>query len=148
MNILIYCQIWSIIFGVLYGEFLGFSLASLHTAHGVVPGLIPGWETVPLFESIGGEEFTFPIHRSHMVMTMIAVSVLVGLIHLNIGFLLGFSNIARHHGMKHAVLEKGSWIIIELGALVAALGYFGGNSVLTYAGAGILVLVMDLLNMG
>jgi V/A-type H+/Na+-transporting ATPase subunit I len=148
MNILIYCQIWSIIFGVLYGEFLGFSLASLHTAHGVLPGLIPGWETKILFESIGGEEFTFPIHRSHMVMTMIAISVFVGLIHLNFGFLFGFSNIARHHGMKHAVLEKGSWIIIELGVLLAALGYFGGNSVLTYVGAGILVLGIIMLTMG
>jgi V/A-type H+-transporting ATPase subunit I len=148
MNILIYCQIWSIIFGVLYGEFLGFSLASLHTAHGVMPGLIPGWETKILFESIGGEEFTFPIHRSHMVMTMIAISVFVGLIHLNFGFLFGFSNIARHHGMKHAVLEKGSWIIIELGVLIAALGSFGGNSVLTYVGAGILVLGIVMLTMG
>ncbi len=148
MDILIYCQISSLIFGVIYGEFLGFSLASLHTAHGVVPGLIPGWETIILFESIGGEEFTFPIHRTHMVMTMIGVSVLVGLLHLNLGFLMGFSNIARHHGMKHAVLEKGSWIIIELGALVAALGYFGGNSVLTYVGAGILVLGIVMLTMG
>ncbi len=148
MNILIYCQLWSGLFGIIYGEFLGFSLASLHTVHGVMPGLIPGWETITLFESIGGEEFTFPIHRSHMVMTMIVLSVLVGLIHLNLGFLFGFSNIARHHGMKHAVLEKGSWIIIELGVLVAVLGYFGGNSVLTYAGAGILVLGVVMLTMG
>ncbi|MGB9133309.1 MAG: V-type ATP synthase subunit I [Methanosarcina sp.] len=148
MNILIYCQIWSIIFGFIYGEFLGFSLASLHTAHGVMPGLIPGWETITLFEGIGGEEFTFPIHRTHMVMTMIGVSVLVGLLHLNLGFLFGFSNIARHHGMKHAVLEKGSWIIIELGVLVAVLGYFGSNSVLTYVGAGVLVLGVVMLTMG
>ncbi len=148
MDILIYCQISTLIFGVIYGEFLGFSLASLHTAHGVLPGLIPGWETITLFEGIGGEEFTFPIHRTHMVMTMIGVSVLVGLLHLNYGFLLGFSNISRHHGMKHAVLEKGSWIIIELGAVIAALGYFGGNSVLTYVGAGVLVLGIVMLTMG
>ncbi len=147
MDILIYCQIWSIIFGVIYGEFLGFSLASLHTVHGVTPGLIPGWETITLFESIGGEEFTFPIHRSHMVMTMIGLSVFVGLLHLNLGFLLGFSNIARHHGMKHAVLEKGSWMIIELGAILAAIGYFGGSA-LMYIGAGVLVLGIVMLTMG
>jgi V/A-type H+-transporting ATPase subunit I len=50
--------------------------------------------------------------------------------------------------MKHAVLEKGSWIIIELGVLVAVLGYFGSNSVLTYVGAGILVLGVVMLTMG
>jgi V/A-type H+-transporting ATPase subunit I len=148
MNILIYCQIWSLLFGVIYGEFLGFPLASTHGEHGSVAGLIPFWHTVNLFPSIGGEEFTFPIHRSHMVMTMIALSVLVGLIHLNLGFLFGFSNIARHHGMKHAVLEKGSWIVIELGVLVAVLGYLGGNSVLTYVGAGILLLGIVMLTMG
>jgi V/A-type H+-transporting ATPase subunit I len=149
MNILLYCQIWSLIFGVIYGEFLGFSLASLHTPEGSIPGLIPGWNTLILFESIGGEEFTFPIHRTHMVMTMIGLSVLVGLIHLNLGFLFGFLNISRHHGMKHAVLEKGSWIIIELGVLVAVLGYLGViPPVLTYAGAIILVLGVLMLTMG
>ena len=148
MDILIYCQISTLIFGVIYGEFLGFSLASLHTVHGVLPGLIPGWETITLFGGIGGEEVTFPVHRTHMVMTMIAISVMVGLLHLNLGFLFGFSNISRHHGMKHAILEKGSWIIIELGVLIAALGYFGGNSVLTYVGAGVLVLGVVMLTMG
>lgn len=147
MNILIYCQISAIIFGVLYGEFLGFSLASLHTAHGVTPGLIPGWETITLFESIGGEEFTFPIHRSHMVMTMIGLSVFVGLLHLNLGYLFGFSNILRHHGMKHAILEKGSWMIIELGAILAAAGYLGGSA-LMYVGAIVLVLGIVMLAMG
>ncbi|WP_255333891.1 V-type ATP synthase subunit I [Methanosarcina sp. KYL-1] len=148
MDILIYCQISTFIFGIIYGEFLGFSLASLHTAHGVVPGLIPGWETITLFPGLGGEHVTFPVHRTHMVMTMIAATVIIGLLHLNLGFLLGFSNINRHHGFKHAFLEKGSWIVIELGAIVAAAGYLGGNSGLTYVGAGVLVLGIVLLTMG
>ena len=104
MNILLYCQISAFIFGILYGELLGFPLASTHGEHGTVPGLLPFWETITLFPSIGGEEFTFPIHRSH--------------------------------------------IIIELGALVAVLGYFGGTSVLTYAGALILVIGVVMLTMG
>ncbi|AKB77091.1 V-type ATP synthase subunit I [Methanosarcina horonobensis HB-1 = JCM 15518] len=147
MNILIYCQISTFIFGIIYGEFLGFSLASLHTEHGSVPGLIPGWETIVLFEGLGGEEFTFPIHRTHMVMTMIAVTVLIGLLQLNLGFLLGFANISRHHGMKHAVLEKGSWLVIELGVLLAAIGYLNGTG-LAYVGAVILVLGIVMLTMG
>lgn len=148
MDILIYCQISTFIFGIIYGEFLGFPLASLHTEHGVVPGLIPGWNTIILFNGLGGEEFMFPIHRTHMVMTMIGVTVVIGLLQLNLGYLLGFANISRHHGIKHAVLEKGSWLIIQLGALVAAIGYLGGNSGLTYIGAGILVLGIVMLTMG
>jgi len=147
MNILIYCQISTLIFGIIYGEFLGFPLASMHGAEGTVQGLIPFWNTVTLFPGIAGETFTFPIHRAHMVMTMIGVSIFVGLLHLNLGFILGFINLS-HHSLKHAVLEKGSWMIIELGILVAALGYFGGNSVLTYVGAGILVLGIVMLTIG
>jgi len=148
MDILIYCQISTFIFGIIYGEFLGFPLASLQTEHGLVPGLIPGWNTIILFNGLGGEEFMFPIHRTHMVMTMIGVTVVIGLLQLNLGYLLGFANISRHHGIKHAVLEKGSWLIIQLGALVAAIGYLGGNSGLTYIGAGILVLGIVMLTIG
>jgi len=147
MNILIYCQISTFIFGIIYGEFLGFPLASMHGEHGLVPGLLPFWNTITLFPGLSGEEFTFPVHRTHMVMTMIGVSIFVGLIHLNLGFILGFINLS-HHGLKHAVLEKGSWMIIELGVLVAALGYFGGISGLTYVGVGILLLGIVLLTMG
>ncbi|NPE31503.1 V-type ATP synthase subunit I, partial [Methanococcoides sp. SA1] len=65
MNVLIYCQISTLIFGVLYGEFLGFPLASLHTDHGIIPGLIAGFETITLFNSpVGGEVITYPIHRT------------------------------------------------------------------------------------
>jgi len=148
MNILIYAQIWTFLFGIIYGEFLGFSLASLHVEGETLPGLLPFWNTVTLFPGIAGEHFTFPVHRTHMVMTMIAISIAVGLVHLNLGYILGFINISKHHGLKHAVLEKGSWMIIELGVLIAAIGYLGGISAVTYVGAGVLILGVALLAMG
>jgi V/A-type H+-transporting ATPase subunit I len=148
MNILLYCQISTFIFGIIYGEFLGFPLASLHTEGETVAGLLPFWNTITLFPGISGEEFTFPVHRAHMVMTMIGVSVAVGLLHLNLGYILGFINISKHHGLKHAVLEKGSWMIIELGVLFAALGYFGVISGLTSVGVVILLLGIVMLTMG
>jgi V/A-type H+-transporting ATPase subunit I len=148
MNILLYCQISTFIFGIIYGEFLGFPLASLHKEGETVAGLLPFWNTITLFPGISGEEFTFPVHRAHMVMTMIGVSVVVGLLHLNLGYILGFINISKHHGLKHAVLEKGSWMIIELGVLFAALGYFGVVSGLTYVGVVILLLGIVMLTMG
>jgi V/A-type H+-transporting ATPase subunit I len=79
---------------------------------------------------------------------MIGISVFVGLLHLNLGYILGFINLSKHHGIKHAVLEKGSWMIIELGVLVAALGYFGIAPGLTYVGAVILVLGIVMLTIG
>ncbi|MCC7577087.1 MAG: V-type ATP synthase subunit I, partial [Methanomethylovorans sp.] len=125
MQILIYCQVSTFIFGILYGEFLGFPLAGI-VSHGVVEaGLIPGFNTVDLFASpVGGEMITYPIHRTHLVMTMIVLTALIGVIHINIGYILGFINENRKHGFSAALLEKGSWIIIQLGILLGVLGYF------------------------
>lgn len=144
MDILIYCQISTAFFGIIYGEFLGFPLAGLHG----VPGLIPGWETMNLFSGIGGEMVTFPIHRTHMIMTMIAATSLIGLLHVNLGFLLGFVNINRRHGFMHAFLEKGSWIVIELGVIVAIASYMGGNSMLTNVGTIVAVVGLAMLTKG
>ncbi|WP_292469065.1 V-type ATP synthase subunit I [Methanolobus sp.] len=124
MNILIYCQISTLIFGVIYGEFLGFPLASLHTEHGVTEGLIKGFATVNLLASpVADEMITFPVHRTHLVMTMIIATALVGFIHINIGYLLGFINENRKHGISAAIFEKGSWFVIEIGLFLAILGY-------------------------
>lgn len=140
MDILIYCQISTFIFGILYGEFLGFSLASISIHEGssilTEPGLIPGFNTIDLFASpVGGEMITYPIHRVHLVMTMIVLTALIGVIHINIGYILGFINENRKHGFSTALFEKGSWMIIEVGILLIALGYTAVlPSVVTYAG--------------
>lgn len=126
MNVLIYCQISTLIFGVLYGEFLGFPLASLHTDHGVIPGLIAGFETITLFNSpVGGEVITYPIHRTHIVMTMIIATALIGALHVNFGYIVGFINERRNHGFAAAMFEKGSWLVVELGIILGVLGYTG-----------------------
>ncbi len=126
MTILIYCQISTLLFGILYGEFMGFPLASLHTDHGVVPGLIAGFETINLFASpIGGEMITYPIHRTHLALTLIVLTTLIGVAHINFGYMLGFINVNRMHGFKHAMLEKGSWLVTEVGIVVLILGYLG-----------------------
>ncbi|WP_340818966.1 V-type ATP synthase subunit I [Methanolobus sp. WCC4] len=150
MNILIYCQISTLIFGVIYGEFLGFPLASLHTDHGTVAGLIPGFETINLLASpVGDEMVTFPVHRTHLVMTMIIFTALVGFIHINIGYLLGFINENRKHGMSAAIFEKGSWFVIEAGLIIAVLGYAAMlPSVATIAGVVVFLIGFVMLLKG
>ncbi len=126
MDVMIYCQVSTLVFGLLYGEAFGFPLAGLHTEHASINGLIPGFETIELFASpFGNELITFPVHRTHLSITLIALTVVIGLIHVNLGFLLGFINENKKHGFKAAMFEKGSWVIIEIGALLAALGTLG-----------------------
>lgn len=138
MNILLYGQISAFLFGILYGEFLGFPLASYHGT----PGLIPGFETIELFETpFRGEVIGFPLHRSHLILTFIVTSVCVGILHVNLGFLLGFINEMRKHGLHAAIFEKGSWFVIELGILLLALGAMGMTSIVP----GALILVLGLI---
>ncbi len=120
-TVLIYCNISTLFFGILYAEFLGFPLAGLH-GH---PGLIPGWETIPLFSGLGSEHITYPIHRTHLVTTLLVVTLLIGVIHINTGFIIGFRNVLTKHGMKAAILEKGGWMVLQLGIFLLLFGTMG-----------------------
>ena len=150
MYILIYCQISALFFGIIYGEFMGFPLAGLLSHGEYIPGLIPGLETLVFNYSLFyGEPFTFPIHRSHMIMTFLIVTAAFGFLHLNVGFIVGFFNLKGQHGLKHAVLEKLSWIIIEIGVIAAIIAwYLGLGTVGIAVGAVIAVIGVVLLAKG
>jgi len=53
------------------------------------------------------------------------IAILIGVVHLNIGLLVGFVNEFRNHGFKAAFFEKISWIILEAGAALIAVTYMG-----------------------
>lgn len=120
-TVLIYCNIVTLIFGILYGEFLGFPLAGTH-GH---PGLIPGWHTVDIVPGLGGEMITYPIHRTHLVTTLLVLTLAIGVIHINIGFIAGFRNVLAKHGMKAAILEKAGWMVLQLGIFLLLFGMMG-----------------------
>ncbi len=120
-TILIYCNIVTLIFGILYAEFLGFPLAGIH-GH---PGLIPGWDTITLFAGLGGEMVTYPIHRTHLVTTLLVLTLLIGVVHINIGLIAGFRNVLAKHGMKAAVLEKIAWMVLQVGIFLLLFGVMG-----------------------
>ena len=142
-TVLIYCNISTLFFGILYGEFLGFPLAELH-GH---PGLIPGWHTVDLFTAMGDELVTFPIHRTHLVSTLLILTILIGVIHINIGLLAGFRNVLKQHGMREAVLEKVSWMVLQLGAFLLLFGMMGVIPSML-PGACVLILAIGMLIAG
>jgi V/A-type H+-transporting ATPase subunit I len=55
------------------------------------------------------------------VKILLYISLWIGIVHLLIGLGLGFYNMTLRHGMKHAILEKGSWIMIMIGFALVAL---------------------------
>jgi V/A-type H+-transporting ATPase subunit I len=85
------------------------------------------------------------------VKTILWVTVWIGIFHLGLGTALGFYNVTLRHGLKHAVMEKFSWLMILAGAAILlakvapALVYPAENSLsltspLMLGGIGLLVV--------
>ena len=49
------------------------------------------------------------------VKILLYISLWIGIVHLFLGLDLGFYNMALRHGLKHAFMEKGSWLMILVG---------------------------------
>ncbi len=93
MNIFIFSAIMTIVFGFVYGEFFGLN-------------------------EIAGIKMPVLIHRVHETMDLLLISVAIGIIHVNLGFILGIINEWKLHGFKKALFEKASWLIIEGGVVM------------------------------
>jgi V/A-type H+-transporting ATPase subunit I len=97
--------IWSgaftFLFGYLYGEMFGLHL-----------DVIGPLGNLPLLSS-----FDKGIHAPEVALTWLAASILFGLLHLNIGYVFGFIN-SLSHGLKEAVLEDGSWLMVLNGFFI------------------------------
>lgn len=105
-----FSAIAGIIFGVIFDEWLGMSLYQLlevFQAWGII-NLAALGITGPLYAGF---------HRGANVSLLIGMSILLGLVHLALGFLMGAIN-EWNHNRKHAI-GKLSWIFIELGGFLA-----------------------------
>ena len=88
---------FTMLFGVLYGEFLG-----LHELGEIVWG---GHPPIEKGLSPAGLEWA---------QLWLVVSLLVGLFHMTIAYIIGFVE-ELSHGLRTAILEQGSWLIRMLG---------------------------------
>lgn len=95
-NILILSSISSIFFGLLFGEFFG-------------------------LEEIGHYAIPHVLSRTHSTFELMYIAFAVGVIHVNWGLVNGFVNLYKDHGLHHAVLEKGSWIVLQAGIALLTL---------------------------
>ncbi len=99
-KVMIPAALSSIFFGFIFGEIFG-------------------------FEELFGYQLPHLISRLHQINQMLIISIIIGAIHVNTGILLGFINELNHHGLKRAVLAKGSWWVMQSGAVLAALSSTG-----------------------
>lgn len=71
-----------------------------------------------LFGEVFGEEVLFGValphilSRAHSTGILLSVSILFGILHLLTGYMIGFINVHKDHGLKHAIYEKLGWILL------------------------------------
>jgi V/A-type H+/Na+-transporting ATPase subunit I len=107
LNAFILASIMSIVFGVVFGEYMGFE--DLPPEWGQAWGIEP-------HAAHHGDGIVYPIPRLFArgveIRDLLSISVLFGIVHIYIALVIGFVNIVNAHGVKHAILEKGGWMLI------------------------------------
>jgi V/A-type H+/Na+-transporting ATPase subunit I len=106
-RIFLHCAIATLAFGALYTEFFGMELFGHH-------GIISHYST-----HLG--PIPFPLARLEYVKLLLALSLLVGVIHLFIGLVLGVRNAAAEHGFADAIKHRGSWLFILMAVFLAGV---------------------------
>ncbi|MBI2653013.1 V-type ATP synthase subunit I [Candidatus Woesearchaeota archaeon] len=89
LNILIFSSLSTMFFGLLFGEFFG-------------------------FEEIGSFYLPHILSRVHDINGLMFLALVVGIIHINLGLLIGFINEYKSHGFRTGLYAKGSWFIFEI----------------------------------
>ncbi|QKQ98013.1 hypothetical protein GKQ38_00545 [Candidatus Nanohaloarchaea archaeon] len=123
---LMYASIATMAFGLAFGDAFGYMIFGSHSI---------------LAEQFGLHVFSqIPVlfHRAEHLGQVFTISALIGLVHVNLGYLIGAYNEFNRHGIKEALLEKGSWIALEAGA---ALWYFVGME------AGLPVILLSVITL-
>ena len=94
-----FASVCTVIFGFVYGEFFGF------------------------------EPYHPLISRAHEMGLLMSIAILIGMTHILAGLLIGFYNVYKRHGLKHAVMEKFGWILLYplILKLFVVLGILSGG---------------------
>jgi V/A-type H+-transporting ATPase subunit I len=75
----------------------------------------------------------YGISKMYKVTMLLKLAVYIGVIHMLIGFIIGFINVKMQHGMKEAFMEKGGWIMVFVGLVCLAWAVteimISGNSI-------------------
>ncbi|RQG96708.1 V-type ATP synthase subunit I [Natrarchaeobius oligotrophus] len=96
----IWAGVFTIIFGYLYDDFFGVHMADVGL------GFLPGAGVLSKGLQLG-----------EWALLWIILSILFGIVHLNVGLVMGFVN-ELSHGLKAAVYERLSWILAMNGLFV------------------------------
>ncbi len=159
-TVLMSMGLWCMFWGFLFAEGFGFVWDGTGHVMGNASPLIDFYDWTydnihfPAFvaDTLGMSHTHIPFHRASSALTdYVLLSVYIGALHLFIGFIIGFFNVMKAHGIVAAFFEKGSWMMILLGGFFHIYGYMNkDNEVLAatvpamimLAGVGLLIIAL------
>ena len=155
-TVLLWMGIWCMFWGFVFAEGFGFiwdeSWSPLDGFYAWTKDLTYGFKSSDIGEALGLGHTYVPFHRADGALTdYVLLSVYVGVLHLFLGFVIGFFNVLKGHGIVAAFFEKGSWLMILSGGFLHIYGFMKGTNELM-AGtipafvviAGVLILIVAL----
>jgi len=158
INIVMIASVWSIIFGIFYGEIFGplglwgrmmGHLPEAELEHLKEVGLYFG---EGVFGSLGrlGPLDIFPMDRlaTNAVLLLIGTSIFIGVIHCSVGSILGILTELNYGEKKHAYFERLPVMLFQVFFSIALLGLVMGQMIMVYIGVIIVVVSVAMMVMG
>ncbi len=136
-GVLTACALVTLVIGVIMGSFFG-DLIECTAKHGEHEGL--QWPAI----DVGPTNYPdFPVPYCYKpaypgmanAETLLYLSFLMGLMHINLGILVGLADGIRNRDWKRLITEQGFWLLVEAGIVSALLGA-------TYIGLGLVALAL------
>jgi V/A-type H+-transporting ATPase subunit I len=131
ITILKWMGVWCMIWGFLFAEGFGFvwdNTGQMGDASPLAAFYAWTYDNIhfPAFvtDTLNMSYTHIPFHRATSSLNeYVLLSVYLGVAHLMFGFILGFINVARAHGLVAAFFEKGSWMIILAAGTLHIYGF-------------------------
>jgi len=126
-KVLIWCGIFTMIFGLFFfGEAFGMHFGQMYH-HGEPDHLTWAYKLdIDVEQPIMLGPIPLGVFsKLHDIKPLLVIAVLMAVLHLNLGFIIGYWNAHYKHGAFKAFCEKGCWLFIELGLLFAITPMIG-----------------------
>lgn len=121
-TMLFFGGIWATLFGViLFGEAFGMHFGPQWVVHGAetleeLRILYPFGNELSWSSMLGTELPNIGyLSKLHDVKLLLFSTIFIGVLHLSLGYILGFYNKNKQHGMKDAFKEKAGWLMTLIG---------------------------------
>lgn len=116
-----------------------FSILQISSVSSMIWGIIYG-------EYFGFEPY-YLFTRAYMPETLLIVAIIFGIIHINLGLMVGYLNKAKK-SVKAGIYDHLSWIVFQIGLGLAVFGMISSITLLTYLGWSIFVGSLVLIYLG